>query len=98
LFRAEVFVTLKPVVNDPVGLTIMSGLRSLGFESVSEVRSGKYLQLTIDEKDREAAKRSVEEMCRRLLANSVIEDYRIDLEAIETTAAREVAVKSGSRS
>jgi phosphoribosylformylglycinamidine synthase len=95
LFRAEVFVTLKPVVNDPAGLTILSGLRSLGFDRVSEVRSGKYLRLTIDEDDSEAAKRSVEEMCRRLLANSVIEDYRIVLEPIETATAHKVQVKSG---
>jgi phosphoribosylformylglycinamidine synthase len=98
LYRAEVFITLKPVVNDPAGQTILNGLRSLGFDKVSQVRSGKYLQLTIDEDDREAAHRSAEEMCHRLLANSVIEDFRINLEGIAPTAERKVAVKSGSPS
>jgi phosphoribosylformylglycinamidine synthase len=79
-YRAEVFVTLKPVVNDPAGLTIKGGLHALGFESVTEVRAGKYLLLTLDEADAAQARARVDDMARQLLANAVIEDYRIDLE------------------
>ncbi len=78
-FRAEVFVTLKPVVNDPAGLTIRGGLHALGFESVADVRSGKYLVVTLEESDETQARSRVEEMSRQLLANEVIEDYRIEL-------------------
>ena len=79
-FRAEVFVTLKPVVNDPEGLTIRGGLRALGFDSVTEVRAGKYIMLTLDESDGGQARVRVDEMARQLLANEVIEDYRIEIE------------------
>ncbi len=82
MFRAEVFVTLKPVVNDPAGLTIKGGLHALGFDSVTEVRAGKYLVLTIDESDAAHARARIEDMARQLLANAVIEDYRIELEPI----------------
>jgi phosphoribosylformylglycinamidine synthase len=74
-----VHVTLKPVVNDPAGLTIRGGLHALGFQSVTEVRAGKYLVLTIDEPDESKARREVEAMARQLLANEVIEDFRIEL-------------------
>ena len=79
-YQAELFVTLKPVVNDPAGLTIRGGLHALGFESVTEVRAGKYLVLTLDEPDAEQARARVDEMARQLLANAVIEDYRIELQ------------------
>jgi phosphoribosylformylglycinamidine synthase len=82
MFRAEVFVTLKPVVNDPAGLTIRGGLHALGFESVTEVRAGKYLVLTLDEADAAQARARLDEMARQLLANAVIEDYRIELQPI----------------
>ncbi len=78
-YRAEVFVTLKPVVNDPEGLTIRGGLHALGFDSVTEVRAGKYLVVTLDEVDTGQARARVEEMARQLLTNAVIEDYRIEL-------------------
>ena len=79
-YRVEVFVTLKPVVNDPAGLTIRGGLHALGFDSVSEVRSGKYLVLTLNEPDADQARARVDDMARQLLANAVIEDYRIELQ------------------
>ncbi|HEV2012453.1 MAG TPA: phosphoribosylformylglycinamidine synthase subunit PurS [Candidatus Dormibacteraeota bacterium] len=82
MFRAEVFVTLKPVVNDPAGLTIRGGLHTLGFDTVTEVRAGKYLMVTLDEADEGHARARVEEMARQLLANAVIEDYRIELQPI----------------
>ena len=79
MFRAEVLVTLKPVVNDPAGLTIKGGLHALGFDSVKEVRAGKYLVLTLDESDEGQARARVEGMARQLLANDVIEDFHIDI-------------------
>jgi phosphoribosylformylglycinamidine synthase subunit PurS len=81
IYRAEVFVTLKPVVNDPAGLTIRGGLHALGFDSVKDVRSGKYLTVTLDEPDEGQARRRIDEMSRQLLANEVIEDYRVELQA-----------------
>ena len=80
MFLARVYVTLKPTVNDPQGLAIRSGLHHLGFESVDAVRMGKYLELRLDEPDAESARGKVEQMCRQLLANPVIEQYRFDLE------------------
>ena len=81
MLRAEVVVTLKPVVNDPEGLTIRGGLRALGFDRVTEVRSGRYLVLTLDEADEARAREQVEAMAQQLLANEVIEDYAITLRA-----------------
>jgi phosphoribosylformylglycinamidine synthase subunit PurS len=81
IYRAEVFVTLKPVVNDPAGLTIRGGLRALGFDSVTDVRAGKYLVVTLDELNEAQARGRVEEMARQLLANEVIEDFRVELQS-----------------
>jgi phosphoribosylformylglycinamidine synthase len=86
-FRAEVFVTPKAVVNDPQGLTIRQGLRALGFQGVQEVRSGKYLVLTLESPDRDTALARLDEMARTLLANAVIEDYRIEISAVRETVA-----------
>ncbi len=81
MYLARVYVTLKPTVNDPQGLTICGALHSLGFEGVESVRAGKYLEVQVDAKDRAKAEKQVTEMCRKLLANPVIEDYRFELEA-----------------
>ena len=80
MFLARVYITLKPAVNDPQGLTIKGGLHSLGFDSVEDVRAGKYLELRLDGNDRSAAEAQVTEMCRKLLANPVIEDFRYEIE------------------
>jgi phosphoribosylformylglycinamidine synthase subunit PurS len=82
---ARVHVTLKPVVNDPQGLAVLGGLQQLGHRSVSSVRLGKYLELRLAAADQAAAEAQVDEMCRRLLANPVIEDYRFSLEATAAT-------------
>ncbi len=79
-FDVFVSVTLKPVVNDPQGLVVESGLRQLGFSNVSDVRVGKYIQLSVTADDEAAARAQVTEMCERLLRNPVIEDYRIGME------------------
>ena len=80
MFLARVFVSLKPTVNDPEGQTIMGGLHSLGFSTVGSVRAGKYMEMRLDAESRQKAGEMVEEMCRRLLANPVIEDFRFDIE------------------
>ena len=80
MYLARVYVTLKPTVNDPQGLTIKGGLHMLGFDTVESVRAGKYMEITLDGSDRAQAEEQVREMCRKLLANPVIEDFRFELE------------------
>jgi phosphoribosylformylglycinamidine synthase len=84
-FVARVYVTLKPTVNDPQGLTIRGGLHLLGFASVDSVRAGKYMEIRFDEEDEATASGKVKEMCDRLLANPVVEQYRFELEEVETS-------------
>jgi phosphoribosylformylglycinamidine synthase len=86
MFLARVYVTLKPTVNDPQGLTIRGALHSLGFGGVDSVRAGKYIEIRLDAADRAAADAHVAEMCRKLLANPVIEDFRYELEEAPVTA------------
>jgi phosphoribosylformylglycinamidine synthase len=82
MYLARVYVTLKPTVNDPQGLTIRGALHSLGFGEVESVRAGKYLEVRLSAADRSKAEEQVAEMCRKLLANPVIEDYRYELEEL----------------
>ncbi len=81
-YVAKIFVTLKRAVNDPQGITIRGGLHSLGFDSVEQVRVGKYMEVWVDEPSEQAAGAKVEAMCGQLLANPVIEDFRYELEAV----------------
>ena len=78
---AEVHVSLRPGIADPEGQTVAGGLRSLGFDTVSEVRSGKLLRVAFDASDSTKADAAVAEMCRRLLANPVIETASWELRA-----------------
>jgi phosphoribosylformylglycinamidine synthase len=77
--RARVFVTLKPSVFDPQGTTVTEALHSLGYASVRDVRQGKYFELDIDAPDAEAARRLAAEAADKLLANPVIESYRVEV-------------------
>ncbi|MDE3095303.1 MAG: phosphoribosylformylglycinamidine synthase subunit PurS [Chloroflexota bacterium] len=86
MFLARVYITLKPTVNDPQGLTIRGALHALGFTGVESVRAGKYMEIRIDAPDRGAAEAQVTEMCRKLLANPVIEDFRFELEDVPVRA------------
>ncbi len=88
MFLARVYVTLKPTVNDPQGLTIKGALHALGFADVESVRAGKYMEIRLKAKDRGAAEEQVQEMCRRLLANPVIEDFRYEIEDGKTVRPR----------
>jgi len=82
MYLAKVFIRLKPTVSDPQGQTIHGGLRQLGFDSVESVRAGKYMEIRLDEDDEESAGRKLRDMCEKLLANPIIEDYTFDLEQI----------------
>ena len=78
--RARVHVTLKTGVLDPQGKAIEHALQGLGFDGVGDVRQGKVIELSLEESDPDRARASVEAMCRQLLANTVIENYDIELE------------------
>jgi phosphoribosylformylglycinamidine synthase len=77
--KARVHITLKDGVLDPQGKAIAQALERLGFEGVGEVRQGKYIEIDIAESDAGRARETLDAMCSRLLANTVIEDYAIDI-------------------
>jgi phosphoribosylformylglycinamidine synthase PurS subunit len=77
--KARVHVSLKPGVLDPQGKAIGDALKTLGFTGVGEVRQGKLIELELSDADPAAARTRVEEMCRQLLANPVIENYTIEI-------------------
>jgi phosphoribosylformylglycinamidine synthase PurS subunit len=77
--KAKVHVTLKQGVLDPQGKAIGHALAALGFAGIEEVRQGKYIEIEIAERDPDAARAKVEDMCRKLLANMVIENYTVDI-------------------
>lgn len=85
MLLARVYVTLKLAVNDPQGLTVRGGLHSLGYDAVSDVRIGKYLEIRIAGDDADQAEAAVAGMCDQLLANPVIEEYRFTLEPVNET-------------
>ena len=77
--KARVEITLKSGVLDPQGKAVGNALRGLGFAGVGDVRQGKMIEIDLDETDPEAARASVDQMCRTLLANPVVESYHIDI-------------------
>ena len=75
--KISVIITLKQDVLDPQGKVINQTLTGMGFDNIDEVRQGKYFEININEQDEDKAKAQVEEMCKKLLANLVIENYKI---------------------
>ena len=75
--KVSAIITLKKDVLDPQGKVIHQALDGMGFENVSEVRQGKYFEIDVNENDPNKAKAVVEDMCKKLLANLVIENYKI---------------------
>jgi phosphoribosylformylglycinamidine synthase PurS subunit len=75
--KISVIITLKQDVLDPQGKVINQTLTGMGFDNIDEVRQGKYFEININEQDENKAKIQVEEMCKKLLANLVIENYKI---------------------
>ncbi len=79
--KAKVHVTLKNGVLDPQGKAVGHALEALGFDGVGDVRQGKYIEIDLADTDADGAKARVEDMCQKLLANTVIENYAIEIEA-----------------
>jgi phosphoribosylformylglycinamidine synthase PurS subunit len=77
--KARVHITLKAGVLDPQGKAIAHALASLGFAGVDDVRQGKYIEIDLADTDAAAARSRVEAMCQRLLANTIVEDYKVEL-------------------
>ena len=75
--KIKVIVTLKKSVLDPQGTVIQQTLDGMGFNNVNNIRQGKFFEVDIDEKDQKKAEEKVKDMCKKLLANLVIEDYKI---------------------
>jgi len=75
--KIKAIVTLKKSVLDPQGTVIQQTLDGMGFNNVNNIRQGKFFEIDIDEKDQKKAEEKVEDMCKKLLANLVIEDYKI---------------------
>ena len=86
--RTRVFVTLKPSVFDPQGTTVADALHTLGYTAVKDVRQGKYFELDIDARTPEEARRLASEAADKLLANPVIESYRIEVDSGVSEPAR----------
>jgi len=80
MFLARIFVSLKTSINDPQGQTIQDALLQLGFNTVRDVRAGKYMEVKLDEHSAELASQRVVEICDKLLANPIIENYHFELE------------------
>lgn len=79
MIEAEIFVSLKKTVADPQGLTVKHALESLGYQNVNEVRVGKLVKLKLNTDDKGEAERKLKEMCDKLLANPVIEEYSFEI-------------------
>jgi len=79
MFKVKIYISLKEGVADPQGITIKNALNSLGYQGVGKVRMGKYLQLKLNVKDEKEARREIEDMCRELLVNPVIENYDYEI-------------------
>ncbi len=77
--KAKVHITLKSGVLDPQGKAVQHALASLGFGGIDEVRQGKYIELSLSGTDRDKTKAEVEQMCKSLLANTVIENYSVEI-------------------
>ena len=75
--KISVIITLKQDVLDPQGKVINQTLTGMGFDNIDEVRQGKYFEINVNEQDEKKARAQVEEMCKKLLANLVIENYKI---------------------
>ena len=86
-YQSRIYVTLRPSVLDPAGTAVESGLKQLGYEGVEGIRIGKYIELTINATDEAEAQKQLDEMCDRLLANPVIENYRFELTELPQAAS-----------
>ncbi len=79
-YHARIYVTLRPSVLDPAGTAVQSGLEHMGYSDVESVRIGKYIEVNLSAENEINAHKQLDEMCDRLFANPVIENYRVELE------------------
>ena len=77
---AKIYITLKKDVLDRQGSVIANSLKSLGFNNIEDVRQGKYIEIKLDSENEESANKQINEMCEKLLANLVIEDYKVEID------------------
>lgn len=80
--KAKIYITFKPGVLDPQGKAVQHALATLGFGDVQDARIGKFIELKLNGTDRKKADQDVKQMCEKLLANTVIESYRYDIEGV----------------
>ncbi len=78
-YQARIYITLRPSVLDPAGTAVQSGIEQLGYQGVEQVRIGKYIELIITAANQQQAEEQLAQICDRLLANTVIENYRFEL-------------------
>jgi len=83
MFNAKIYISLKEGVSDPQGVTIKHALDSLGYKGVKKVKTGKYLQVELEIDDKEKVKEEIEDMCKKILVNPVIENYTYKIEEIK---------------
>jgi len=81
--KGKVIVRLKPEVSDPQGMTIQQTVAKLGYEGIERVRAGKFFEIEIEAPDRETARKTLDGLCDRILANPIIEDYAFEIEENE---------------
>jgi phosphoribosylformylglycinamidine synthase subunit PurS len=81
-YHAQIYVTLRPSVLDPAGTAVQSGLKHMGYDNVKQVRIGKYIEVTLTAEDEASARQQLDTMCDQLLSNPVIENYRVELNAV----------------
>jgi len=79
LYNAKVYVTLRPSVLDPAGKAVRSGLGHMGYDNISKIRIGKYIEVDLTAEDEASAQQQLDKICDQLLANPVIKDYRIEV-------------------
>ena len=77
--KAKIYITLKDGIHDPQGRAVQQSLHTLGFESVQDVRMGKFLEVDLQDVEKESAEANIKSMCQKLLANMVIEDFRYEI-------------------
>jgi phosphoribosylformylglycinamidine synthase len=84
-YQAQIYVTLRPSVLDPAGTAVQAGLKHMGYAQVEQVRIGKYIEVILTAESKAAAEEQLDRICDQLLANPVIENYRIELAEISST-------------
>ncbi len=81
-YQAQIYVTLRPSVLDPAGTAVQSGLTHMGYDNIQQVRIGKYIEVSLSAENENAARNQLDRACDQLLANPVIENYRIELQEV----------------